>query len=62
MFHHVNDRMSIIVQAQLMFLDSLSSEDITLHVDTPGGSVKSGLGIVDVMDYVKCDIATVNRP
>ena len=56
----VNDRMSIIVQAQLMFLDSISTEDITLHVDTPGGSVKSGLGIVDVMDYIKCDIATVN--
>ena len=56
----VNDRMSIIVQAQLMFLDSLGAEDITLHVDTPGGSVKSGLGIVDVMDYIKCDIATVN--
>ena len=56
----VNDRMSIIVQAQLMFLDSISGEDITLHVDTPGGSVKSGLGIVDVMDYIKCDISTVN--
>ena len=41
----VNDRMSIIVQAQLMFLNSLSHEDITIHVDTPGGSVKSGLGI-----------------
>jgi|TARA_R110001592_G_scaffold310558_1_gene585185 ATP-dependent Clp protease protease subunit len=56
----VNDRMSTIVQAQLMFLDSIGMEDITLHVDTPGGSVKSGLGIVDVMDYIKCDIATVN--
>ena len=56
----VNDRMSTIVQAQLMFLDSIGVEDITLHVDTPGGSVKSGLGIVDVMDYIKCDIATVN--
>jgi|TARA_R110000796_G_scaffold79676_1_gene176855 ATP-dependent Clp protease protease subunit len=56
----VNDRMSTIVQAQLMFLDSIGMDDITLHVDTPGGSVKSGLGIVDVMDYVKCDIATVN--
>ena len=56
----VNDRMSTIVQAQLMFLDSIGGEDITLHVDTPGGSVKSGLGIVDVMDYIKCDIATVN--
>jgi len=56
----VNDRMSTIVQAQLMFLNSIGSDDITLHVDTPGGSVKSGLGIVDVMDYIKCDIATVN--
>ena len=56
----VNDRMSIIVQAQLMFLNSLSHEDITIHVDTPGGSVKSGLGIVDVMDYIDCEIATVN--
>ena len=56
----VDDRMSTIVQAQLMFLDSIGSEDITLHVDTPGGSVKSGLGIVDVMDYINCDIATVN--
>jgi ATP-dependent Clp protease protease subunit len=56
----VNDRMSIIVQAQLMFLNSLSHEDITIHVDTPGGSVKSGLGIVDVMEYIDCDIATVN--
>ena len=56
----VNDRMSTIVQAQLMFLDSIGMDDITLHVDTPGGSVKSGLGIVDVMDYIKCDVATVN--
>jgi ATP-dependent Clp protease protease subunit len=56
----VNDRMSTIVQAQLMFLDSIGGDDITLHVDTPGGSVKSGLGIVDVMDYIKCDVATVN--
>jgi len=56
----VNDRMSTIVQAQLMFLDSIGGEDITLHVDTPGGSVKSGLGIVDVMDYIDCDIKTIN--
>jgi|TARA_R110000787_G_scaffold222110_1_gene330805 ATP-dependent Clp protease protease subunit len=56
----VDDRMSTIVQAQLMFLDSIGGEDITLHVDTPGGSVKSGLGIVDVMDYIDCDIKTIN--
>ncbi len=56
----VNDRMSTIVQAQLMFLNSTGSQDITLHIDTPGGSVKSGLGIVDVMDYINCDIKTIN--
>jgi ATP-dependent Clp protease protease subunit len=56
----VNDRMSTVVQAQLMFLDNLEVKDVTLHVDTPGGSVKSGLSIVDVMNYVSSDIITVN--
>ena len=56
----VTDAMSTVVQAQLMFLDNVGSEDITLHIDTPGGSVKSGLSIIDVMDYVKSDIITIN--
>lgn len=56
----VNDKMSTVVQAQLMFLDNLDSKDITLHVDSPGGSVKSGLSIVDVMDYISSDIVTIN--
>jgi ATP-dependent Clp protease protease subunit len=56
----VDDRMSTVVQAQLMFLDSVDSTDITMHIDSPGGSVKSGLSIVDVMDYINCDIRTVN--
>lgn len=56
----VNDRMSTVVQAQLMFLDNLECKDITLHVDSPGGSVKSGLSIVDVMNYVASDIVTIN--
>ena len=56
----VNDQMSTVVQAQLMFLDTTSDEDITMHIDSPGGSVKSGLSMVDVMDYIKADIRTVN--
>ena len=56
----VDDHMSTIVQAQLMFLDSIGKEDITMHIDSPGGSVKSGLSMVDVMDYINSDIATVN--
>ena len=56
----VNDNMSTIVQAQLMFLDSTDKTDITMHIDSPGGSVKSGLSMVDVMEYITCDIRTVN--
>ena len=56
----VNDYMSTIVQAQLMFLDSLNYNDITMHIDSPGGSVKSGLSMIDVMDYINSDIRTVN--
>lgn len=55
----VNDNMSVITQAQLMYLDSLDVSDITMHIDSPGGSVKSGLGMVDVMDYVRSDIRTI---
>jgi ATP-dependent Clp protease protease subunit len=56
----VNDNMSTIVQAQLMFLSSNSTEDIKMHIDSPGGSVKSGLSMVDVMEYIPNDIITIN--
>ncbi len=56
----VDDNMSTIVQAQLMYLDSTDSNDITMHIDSPGGSVKSGFSMVDVMDYINSDIRTIN--
>jgi ATP-dependent Clp protease protease subunit len=56
----VNDNMSVVTQAQLMFLDSIDNNDITMHIDSPGGSVKSGLSMVDVMDYIRSDIRTIN--
>lgn len=56
----VNDNMSTVVQAQLMFLDNSANEDITMHIDSPGGSVKSGLSMVDVMEWIKSDIRTIN--
>lgn len=56
----VNDQMSTVVQAQLMFLDNVEDRDITMHVDSPGGSVKSGLSIVDVMNYISSDVSTIN--
>jgi ATP-dependent Clp protease protease subunit len=56
----VNDQMSTVVQAQLMYLDSVEKRDITMHIDSPGGSVKSGLSMVDVMRYINSDIQTIN--
>ena len=56
----VNDQMSTVVQAQLMYLDSVEKRDITMHIDSPGGSVKSGLSMIDVMNYINSDIQTIN--
>lgn len=57
----VNDQMSTVVTAQLLFLEMQGpSEGITIHLDTPGGSVKSGLSIVDTMHYIQPDITTIN--
>ena len=56
----VDNVMSDVIQAQLLFLDSVEEKDITLQLNTPGGSVLHGLGIRDVMNYVTSDIKTVN--
>ncbi len=51
---------SEILKSQMLYLDSLGSEDITIYINSPGGSVYDGLGIVDIMEYVASDIVTVN--
>lgn len=57
----VNDLMSTTVQAQLLFLESVDSDkDVTIYIDSPGGSVKSGLSMVDNMMMCACDVRTVN--
>ncbi len=49
-----------IIKAQLIYLETINNDDIKIYIDSPGGSVYSGLGLLDVMDYVKPDIVTVN--
>ena len=56
----VNQQMSDIVQEQLLFLDSVEKKDISLYINSPGGSVLCGLGIVDLMNYISSDVATIN--
>ncbi len=57
----VDDRMAITVQAQLLFLSQQDpKKTITMHIDSPGGSVKAGLSMIDVMNYIQTPIQTIN--
>ena len=56
----VDQRMSDVVQAQLLYLDQAEKKDINMYINSPGGSVMNGLGIYDVMNYISCDVATMN--
>lgn len=56
----IDDYVCNIIKAQLLYLETESDDDISIYIDSPGGSVYSGLGLLDVMDYVKPDIVTIN--
>lgn len=56
----VNDVTASLVVAQLLFLESEDpGKDISLYINSPGGSVSSGLAIYDTMNYIKCDVSTI---
>ncbi len=56
----VNDTTASLVVAQLLFLEGQDSEkDISLYINSPGGSVSAGLAIYDTMQYIKCDVSTI---
>lgn len=58
--HPINDEVANIVTAQLLFLDSTDrTRDINMYINSPGGSVYSGLGVYDTMQYVSPEIATI---
>lgn len=56
----VNDTTASLVVAQLLFLESQdSTKDISLYINSPGGSVTAGMAIYDTMNYIKCDVSTI---
>ncbi|MBO7689331.1 MAG: ATP-dependent Clp endopeptidase proteolytic subunit ClpP [Clostridia bacterium] len=56
----VNDATASLVVAQLLFLEGQDSEkDISLYINSPGGSVTAGMAIYDTMQYIKCDVSTI---
>lgn len=55
----VTDESASIIQAQLLFLSNEDSKaDINLYINSPGGSVSAGFGIIDTMRFLRCDVAT----
>ena len=56
----VNDTTASLVVAQLLYLEGQDSEkDISLYINSPGGSVTAGLAIYDTIKYIKCDVSTI---
>ena len=55
----INDSTSDSIVAQLLYLDSLNHEDISLYINSPGGSITSGMAIYDTMNFVKSRVSTI---
>ena len=56
----INDAMANAIVAQLIYLEGKdSTKDISLYINSPGGSVSAGMAIYDTMNYIKCDVSTI---
>lgn len=55
----INDSSANIIISQLLYLDSQSHDDISLYINSPGGSVTSGMAIFDTMNFIKSDVKTI---
>lgn len=55
----INDAMANTIVAQLLYLDSLGNEDISIYINSPGGSISSGMAIYDTMNFIKSDVSTI---
>jgi len=56
----IDDESANLIKAQLLYLDKISNEPIKMYIDCVGGSVYSGLGIIDTMEYISAPIETIN--
>ena len=55
----INDQTANVVLAQLLYLDSQNHEDISLYINSPGGSITSGMAIYDTMNFIKSKVSTI---
>lgn len=55
----INDATSNLIISELLYLDSISNDEISLYINSPGGSVTSGLAILDTINFIKSDVRTI---
>lgn len=55
----INDATANAIVAELLYLDSLGNEDISIYINSPGGSISSGMAIYDTMNFIKSDVSTI---
>ena len=55
----IDNNLANSVVAQLLYLDSLNNEDISIYINSPGGSVTDGIAIYDTMNYITSDVSTI---
>ena len=55
----IDDNLSNIIVSELLYLDSLNHEDISLYINSPGGSITAGMAIMDTMNFIKSDVSTI---
>ena len=55
----IDDNLANIIVSELLYLDSINHDDISLYINSPGGSITSGMAIMDTMNYIKSDVKTI---
>lgn len=55
----ITDNTANVVVAELLYLDSLNNDDISLYINSPGGSITAGMAIYDTMNFIKSDVSTI---
>ena len=55
----IDDNLSNVIVAQLLYLDSINHDDISIYINSPGGSITSGMAIYDTMNFIKSNVSTI---
>ena len=55
----IDDNQANIIVSELLYLDSINHEDISLYINSPGGSITAGMAIMDTMNFIKSDVSTI---